>query len=388
MKKIALLIALMLLVSAFTFAVDFSASTVLKGSLWGTDGFSLNNENQKDADLLTVSVSDEVWGSNFRLWAPLVSANPILQDSTGTALTGPGTPYTANIGADGGLVQLRKLNIWVKPIDMLKITVGAVESGLYTEQLDWWQVPNGAAAAGMGWSSDTATAGNGGVNLELTPMADLWILAGISPGIGNNFVVKNGDNLEVGDNTNFGLAAKYTIADFGSVGVAYRNNGGTTAGDKVTWNEMNFRVGFDVSSVEGLYAFLQGIFTIDAGAESISGVVIDEYVSYTAGDFNVKATFPVTVRVTGDTGDDSYMSYDVKAGYKVMDNVTPYVRLEQQGAAILLNDIKFMPSIKLGADYTIGSVTFDTAVQINVPDPDDSAAKVTWSVPFSMRASW
>jgi hypothetical protein len=365
MKKVALLIALMLLISAFTFAVDFSASTYLTGNLWGTDGFMLNDQAQKDADLLTVSVSDEVWGSNFRLWAPLTG------------------------GADGGIVDLRKLNIWVKPIDMLKITVGAVDSGLYTEQLNWWQVPNGAMATAMGWSSDTATGGNGGVNLELTPMDDLWILAGISPGIGNTFMAKDADdNLVVGNDTNFGLAAKYTIADFGSAGVAYRNNGGMTAGDTITWNEMNFRLGFDVSSVEGLYAFLQAIFTVDAGAESICGVVIDEYVSYTAGDFNVKATFPVTVRVTGDTGDDSYMTYDVKAGYTVMENVTPFVRLEQQGAAILLDDIKFMPTIQLGADYSLGSVNFMTALQINVPDPDVTDAEMTWAIPFEMRASW
>ncbi|MBN2737192.1 MAG: hypothetical protein JXR70_09445 [Spirochaetales bacterium] len=361
MKKVALLIALMLLVSAFTFAVDFSASTNLAGNLWGTDGFVLNSPGQKDADLLTVDVSDEVWGSHFRL-------------------------CTDNVE---GPVSLRKLNIWVKPIDMLKITVGSIGSGLYTEQLNWYQVSNGAIATAMDWSSDTATAGNG-VNLELTPMSDLWILAGISPGLATNFMAKDvDDKLVVGGDTNFGLAAKYTIADFGSVGVAYRNNGGTTAADgTVAWNEMNFRLGFDVTSVEGLYAFLQGIFTVDAGDESISGIVIDEFVSYTAGDFNVKATFPVTIRVTGDAGDDNYMTYDVKAGYKVMENVTPFVRLEQQGAAILLNDIKFMPSIKLGADYSIGSVNFMTALQINVPDSDVAGAEVTWSIPFEMRASW
>jgi len=358
MKKVALLIALMLLISAFTFAVDFSASTVLAGSLWGTDGFVLNNQNQKDADLLTVSVSDEVWGSNFRLWAPLAG------------------------GVDGGIVNLRKLNIWVQPIDMLKITVGSIDSGLFTEQLNWWQVPNGAAAASMGWSSDTATSGNG-VNLELTPMDGLWVLAGISPGLATNFMVNTGTALEVGGDTNFGLAAKYTLTDIGTIGVAYRNNGGTTAGSTITWNEMNFRLGMDVTAVEGLYAFLQGIFTIDGGADSISGIVIDEFISYTAGDFNVKATFPVTIRLVA--GDDNYFTYDVKAGYTVMENVTPFIRLEQQGAPILLNDITFMPAVQLGADYSIGSVNFMTALQINVPA---AGADVTWSIPFEMRASW
>lgn len=365
MKKLALLIAVMLLVSAFTFAVDFSASTNLGGSLWGTDGFKLDNSNQKDADLLTVSVSDEVWGSDFRLWAPILT------------------------GTDDGAVSLRNLAIWVKPVSMLKITVGSIGSGLYTEQLDWWQVPNGAMSTGMGWDGDSATSGKG-VNFELTPISDLWILAGISPGIDTPFMAKDvDDNLVVGPDTNFGLAAKYTITDFGSVGVSYRNNGGMTAGDgTVTWDTQKIRVGFDVNAVSGLYAFLQGIIVVDQGDESISGVVIDNYAAYTAGDFYVKGTFPVTIRLTGDAGDDNYMSYDVKTGYTVMENVTPYLRITQQNNAIILNDFTFMPSIQLGADYSLGSVSFNTAVQINVPDPDDSTAELTWSIPFSMRASW
>jgi hypothetical protein len=399
----AVLVTAMILLSFAAFAVDFSASTVLKGDIWGTDGFKLNNENQKDADLLTVTVSDELWGSTFRLWAPLlnnltVSTDDIsITDSNGDDVLVPGAEYPVD-GADGGIVDLRKLSIWVQPISMLKITVGAVTSGLYTEQLNWWQVPNGAINTDMGWSSDTATAGDGGVNLEFTPMNDLWILAGISPGIGNMFLKKDGGDLVIGENTNFGLAAKYTIADFGSVGVAYRNNGGRVYKKKTTWNEMNGRVGFDVTAVPGLYAFLQGIFTVDAGADSLSAVTIDNYVAYTAGDFSVKATLPVTIRVTGDDGDYNYMSFDVKAGYTVMENVTPFLRLTQQesGALLLTSDkdvddkalMKIMPVIQVGADYSLGSVTFMTALQINTPDPSVDDAEITWSVPFEMRASW
>lgn len=350
MKKVTLLIAIML-ISVSAFAVDFSASTYMTGSLWGTNGFVLNNQGQKDSDLLTVSVSDEMWGSSFRL-------------------------YTS--AANDTNVQARKIAIWVKPLPVLKVTVGSVESGLYKEQLDWWQIPTAAAA--VGWDGDAATAGTG-VNVELTAVENLWILAGIAPGT-NAFMVNNANVLEVGANTKFGAAAKYTIPGLGSIGAAYRNNGGTTAANVVTWNDMSFRVGFDINAVAGLYAFIQGIFRIDTGATSISGIAIDNYVAYTAGDFYVKAVCPFTVRLVA--GDSNYLTFDVKTGYTVIPNLTPFLRVTNE-TMINLTTPQLNPSVQLGADYSLGKVTFMTAVQI---DYAAATSTTTWSIPFKMRASW
>ena len=351
MKKMSVksaLVALIILLVSFTaFAVDFSASTYITGSLWGTNGLSIDNTNQKDSDLLTITVSDEMWGSSFRLYTSL---------------------------ADDSVVNARKIAIWVKPLPSLKLTVGSITSGLYTEQLDWWQVPNAAAFGSASYEGDTATSGSGAI-VELTPVDGLWILAGISPGIGNTLMANNAGTLEAGANTDFGVAAKYSISGFGSVGGAYHFKG---AGE-----DMNFRVGLDINAVSGLYAFLQAICRMDdAAAPALDGVTIDEYIAYTAGDLSIKATAPVTIRLT-DAADATYMTYDLKIGYTVMENVTPYVRVEDS-SAVSFNNFQFTPTIQVGADYSLGKVTFMTAVQIDVPATGD----ITWSIPFKMRASW
>jgi hypothetical protein len=350
MKKTSVksaLVALVIMLTAFSaFAVDFSASTNLSADLWGTDGFKLGNPNQKDADLLTVNISDEVWGSYFRFYTAAASDSPLLT---------------------------RSIAIWVKPVPVLKIKVGAIGNGLYTESLDYYQVPNG----NNGFASDVATAGDG-IDMELTAVENLWILAGICPGIGNALMVNNAGTLEVGANTKFGVAAKYTIAGFGSVGAAYRNNGGVTVGDTVTWNAMTARVGVDINAVSGLYAFVTAICSIEAG--ELAGLSIDNYAAFTAGDLTIKGAFPVTVRIVADNA--LFMCYDLKVAYKLMENVTGYGRIEQNNFA--LEGFTFTPTIKVGAEYSIGKVSLDTALQIVVPATGDA----TWSIPCSLRASW
>jgi len=354
MKSAIVALAIML-VSVSAFAVDFSACTNMGGDLWGTDGFQLSNTDQKDGDLLTVDMKDEMWGSYFRLYTQAAGDSAVLA---------------------------RDISIWVKPLDMLKITVGKIGSGIYTEQLNWWHVPT--AAATVGWSSDTATSG-AGINLELTPADGFWILAGISPGY-NALMALDGANLVVGDNTNFGVAVKYSISGFGSIAAAYRNNGGTTTAGTTTWNDMSFRIGADVNAVSGLYAFIDAICRIDAGATSLSGVTIDNFVSFSAGAFNIKAELPITIRLVA--GDVNYMTYDIKAGYKVMDNLTPFLRLTQDAAGIPLDNISLFPTIQIGADYNIAAVGFMTAIKIALPDPAVAGAEATWSIPFTMRVSW
>lgn len=345
MKKVTLLIAIML-ISVSAFAVDFSASTYMTGDLWGTNGLKLANTSQTDADLLQVSISDELWGSSFRL---------------------------NTLAADNSPVLARKIAIWVKPLPILKLTVGKIGSGLYTEQLNWWQVPDAGAA--VGFDGDSATSGYG-MTAEITADS-LWILAGISPGIGNNLMAAN---LAVGADTDFGVAAKYTIAGFGSVGASFHYKGATGT----VIEPINFRVGMDINAVAGLYAFVQAICRMDAGT-SLDGIAFDDYIAYTAGDFYIKANIPFILRLAA--GSNSYLTYDVKTGYTVMPNFTPFFRIQQQDAASYIDftNVVFNPTINFGADYSIGKVSFVTSVQINVPA---AGGTLTWAIPFEMRASW
>jgi hypothetical protein len=380
--KSALVALAIMLISVSAFAADVSASTVFEGNLWADQGgFFLNNQNQKDADLIQLSVSDAQFGASFRLWAPLTG------------------------GTDGGIVNLRKVNMWVKPVSMLKISLGNVSAGLFTEQLNWWMVPCGESKAQFGgwsprWSSGAAFDVEGGLSLELTPVDGFSLVAGIAPGYNNAFMAWDGTENDVGGHTAFGLVAKYAIKGIGTIGASYRYNGGTTdAANVVTPAWQNIRAGMDFTMVPGLYAFLQGVLMIDnfgtPAAAGLAGVTIDNYIAYSAGAFSIKAEFPYTLRLTGDVGDDSYMTFDLKASYKV-GAVSPYLRIRQNGdkdgrgyldfGTLAAGTNLFAPAIDLGADYSIGKAGMWTAVRIVMAPTTTS--DIRWSIPFNMRISW
>lgn len=373
MKRVMFVALALLMVGAAAFAVDFSASVDMKADLWGTNGFVMGNPGQSDADLLVFAVSTDVAGANAQI-------------RTGNA-------------KDDTTANVRNLAVWFKPVSQLKITVGNIGSGLYTEQLNWWHVPNGQAA-GNGWASAAGVPDNKGLLVEVTPVDGLTIAAGIAPGFGNPLLIDadaatTGNQLAVGPNTKWGLLAKYNIKGFGSVGAAYRYNGATTTSTAgvFTSDWQTVRIGVDVNAVPGLYAFVTGIVRFDANASSVSSITVDNYAAYTAGAFTVKGEFPVTIRTTGVATDHSYLSYDVKASYKVLDNFSPFFRITQDGASgdasncnIEFGNIHFAPKVQLGADYSFGKASLNTAIRIDVPAA--AGGTVTWSIPFECRVSW
>ncbi len=404
--KSAVVALAIMLISVSAFAADVSASVVMDGNLWGTDGLVIGNQNQKDADLIQISISDAQFGASFRLWAPLLN-----NITTTTTITGVDYAGTLS-GTDGGIVQLRKANLWLKPIDMLKISIGNVSAGLFTEQLNWWMVPCAASVAQFAgwsprWNSGAAFDVEGGLSFELTPIEGLFIAAGVAPGYGNSFMFDQDAGAEVdlvvGANTAFGVVAKYKIGNIGTVGASYRYNGGATAGDDVTSEWQNIRVGMDLTMVPGLYAFLQGVFMLETDPESppdntLTGVTIDNYVAYTAGAFSVKAEFPFTIRLLEAETDiySGYMTFDVKAAYS-LGAVSPFVRIRQNGdkdrgtmMIFFADDVPgyqmFAPAIDLGADMTLGKAAIMVALRVRLaPDEDED---IDWSIPFNVRVSW
>lgn len=346
MKRVMFVALALLLVGAAAFAVDFSASVVMKGNLWGTNGFQLNNADEKDADLLVFSVSTDMAGANAQV-------------------------YTK--AADGTTAFTRNLAVWFKPVSQLKITLGNIGSDLYKEQLNWYKVPTGVRG-GAGWAAAAGVPDNKGLLVELTPAAGLTIAAGIAPGFDNPLMIDAdrttaGNQLAVGPNTKWGVLAKYNIAGFGSVGAAYRYNGalGTSTAGVFNSDWQTVRVGADITMIPGLYAFVTGIVRFDANASSVSAIVIDNYAAYSVGAFTVKGEVPVTIRTTGVAGDNSYLSYDVKASYKILDNCSPYFRITQDGSStdasnsnIEFGNIHFDPKIRIGADYSFGKASLTT----------------------------
>ncbi|MCX7948724.1 MAG: hypothetical protein N2509_01280 [Treponemataceae bacterium] len=358
LRRRPLLIACILAVVGGLVFADMSASVYMTGQLWGTDGFKLNNQEQKDADMLTFQINNERAGAYFRLWSDLDESNAVD-------------------------VKVRSAKIWFKPISQLKMEIGGVEYGLYTEQLNWWKVPTGASYAQFTswdtrWSS-AATNTGAGFQAEFKPIDDLTLAATFTPGFGT--MIKEYDG-----NTDWGVLAKYNIQGIGSVGAAYRDNGKD--------QEKIARVGFDLNAVKGLYAFLTLIARFDntAGAYASStnpvelmGLSIDNYVAYSIDKISLKGRFPVTLRTKGEASDPSYMCYDVKAAYS-LEGLTPYFRIQQEEKLTFNSDLKFAPQFNLGAEWGYDGASFNVSFQVNMPS--ESGAEMKWSIPFEVRVSF
>ncbi len=370
--KAAAVATAMALVATAAFAADAKAKVTMEGSIFGTDGFHLDNKNQKDADMLEFSVSNERAGAAFKLWANLKNADA--DNFVGDRQNEDDVSY---LTGDDPVVRFRSAVLWFKPIDMVKISVGNVSGGLFTEQLNWWKVPTGADFNSFDrwasrWSS-YATVEGPGVSFDLTPVEGLSVSLGYTPGFGTNDLADG-----YSANTKWGISAKYNIAGFGDVGASFRDEGENEA--------KLIKVGVQTSSlVPGLTAMLQFVGRMEYNNNinstatedaAFNGFSIDNHFAYAVDKFSVKANFPVTIRISGIENDNSFMTYDVKFAYG-LGTISPYFRLTQEG--LNFGDVAFTPAIKLGAEWGYDGGSFDIGLQIDVPA---EGADVTWSLPF------
>ena len=368
MKKIVGILAVAALFATSVFAVDISARVVQKGSIAGgvEDGdtyfLGIGKSHQKDGDLVEFSSSTDNAGASFRLWADFDNDEP---------------------------VKVRYLSFWFKPIDMLKITIGRSAPGLFTEKIDWWKIGTAEQLKNVnGWGGvgrySSAVIGDGyGVNFELKPIDGLTVGAQFIPGAGKAFFTKPNS----GDATYaaWGVMAKYQVTDAISAGAAYRDNG------KDSWKQARFGIGYN-GAFEGWLCgtMLMNGVKKDSG---LDGVCIDNYFAMGFGFMNLQARFPVTLRLTDDDADPSYMIYNVKASFP-QDGWTPYVQiqsidLDDDGTfnncgtmhkALAFDDFKFNTSIHLGASFNVGAVGLDVAGVVNIDTAD--GAKMGWYIPF------
>jgi len=350
MKKVVLSLLVFIFAGAMTWA-DMAASVYMVGDAFGTEGtlqFSFNGKNT---------------GAAFKFW------------------TNPASDTT---------VKIRSVSLWYKPVENLKVTIGGVGAYTYTEGLDWWKTPTGASYAQyQGWDTRWSNAvtysdGNAGVQIEGTPVENLFLTAGVAPGYDNKlFSSGSWDD----SNLQYGASAKYDIKGFGSVSAAFRNDG--------TYNEKIVRAGADFNAIDHLYSFVNVITRFDntsaawgssKDALKLAGVSVDFYAAYSIDALSIKAQVPVTFRLTGDAGDDSYTGYDLKVAYAIAGtNFTPYARIQEKGdVQVLFTNPKFLPQINVGTDiggWDGGSFTI--SYQYTIGETTN-----TWAIPFEARVSF
>jgi hypothetical protein len=388
MKKIIGILAVAATFASSVFAADFAARAVMEGNIAGGDKdkatiWSLSEKEQKDADALVVSVNGDNAGAQFQMWYKY--------DASGSAP-----------------LNIRNTNIWFKPIDMLKVTVGDVSVGTYSEKIDYWKVGSGERAdAHQPWTwSSYASVEGPGLSLELTPIAGLWLNAGVTAKPGTNFATIGKDSFEYAA---YGAAAKYTFADFPlSAAISWRDAGkgkekilavGADYGNNWAdgfYGMLNVRMRFENVKYEitdknfvAPGQILQR--TWDCG-EVLSAIVFDNYFKYSVAGLSIQLRAPVTIRLVDDMdgkfkasefgySDPSWMSYELYVSYPI-GSVTTYLDVDNDNA-ITFND-KFVDkvlqmNIKPGVKFNVGACSLDMGVQISLAE---GAKSVSWSVPF------
>jgi hypothetical protein len=345
MKKSLWALALLGLTATLSYA-DITAKLYLSGSLDDNlaNGLLLNNQDQQynSPGMVHVSSDGKNAGFAFNLYTGALS--------------------------DATPVKVQKLSAWLRPFPTLKVSVGGVGLYTYTEQINWWKDPNGASLANAGFDNNVGSDSSPGVAAEWTGIPALTLSAIAAPGYGTGLGAGQGANLKGG------ASAKYDLKGFGSVGAGLRYDG--------KGNPALVHAGADFNAVPGLYTFLDLVARTDNNTKpGLDALAFDWYAKYSLKALTVQAAVPVTLRLTGLTGDVNYLSYDLKVAYDLPTlKLTPFVQAQQDH--LNLSTDKFLPQVNLGTSFNgFDSATLDCSFQYTVVDGGAN----TWSIPFNVN---
>jgi hypothetical protein len=126
----------------------------------------VNEKDQKDGDALIISGSSDKAGAQFQLWYRF----------DGTDGTKDGNPVDPT---EKAAIHVRNVNIWFKPIDQVKITVGNVAIDSYKEQIFWWHGVYGAKPGSWGAFGGEYIGTQAGVKAEIKPIDNLTFEAAL-----------------------------------------------------------------------------------------------------------------------------------------------------------------------------------------------------------------
>ncbi|MCR4954300.1 MAG: hypothetical protein K6A43_09520 [Treponema sp.] len=355
MKKIVGIIGAALLASSI-FAVDFSAGVRLEGDLFN---YSVS---KKDGSKISALMEKHV---NEFYHAPLAFA--ISGDRAGGKL------QITDKGDDKALTGA--WSIWFKPLDMVKITVGAHDLALNQEHNDWCNSETHLETTGYA------------LNLNVAGFTTDIIL---NNGNGNAFFTANG----TADPTVKEIAAVFGYgADFGTINAFF------DAAD--TFKAFRFAAGYNAKGLPvNLFVNAIGYYA----AEEFKAVRGEADVStnfgsigwelFLAGGYNLKSMKDVNGNWGGseswhigwcDTAEKAFLGFSTKFNIPVS-GFGFYVYIKDSN---VLAD-NFAIQIKPGFTKSIGACALELALQADIStDANDSNAnKVTIGLPVNFKVSF
>lgn len=346
--------------AASMFAVDISSTVKMDTTIVGNNGddiefFKVNKKDQKDSDALIFSANTEKAGGQFQLWYTF----------DGTDTTKPNVDFKKQEASVNGL-NVRSVNLWFKPIDSLKVTVGNVNLDSYKEQIFWWHGVYGEQPGTWGAFGGEYIAGVG-AKVEFNPIDNLALTFAFMPGIDTPWISTAKDSKV----KNYAVKAKYSnIADMPiSAAVVFADKG----------DKKIIGIGADYSA-NGLYAFLNA--NINLNDDGLVAISFDNYEKYAKDAFTVQAHLPVSIFKVGDDMKVG-MHATVKGSY-ALDGCTPYLLIsnEPDGDAgwVFDDNLKFKMTFQPGVTFNVGAAGFDIAARIDV-DAANEKQPVNWKVP-------
>lgn len=381
MKKIVIGIAA-ITCAATMFAVDISSTVKMNADIVRKSGdnvefFAVNNKDQKDSDALIFSANGEKAGGQFQLWYRFdgtdggKSYKDISKKEAGTSA---GSWEDDNVAGTPHGLRIRGVNLWFKPIDMIKVTVGNVSVASYTEKIFYWHGVYGEKPGTWGNFGGEYISGVG-VKTEVSPISGLDITFAFMPGIDTAWI----STAEGSKVTNFALKASYSnIADLPlSATVVYADK---------NQNKV-IGIGADYGNLygAGLYAFANISIAFDKDFK-FTALSVDNYEKYSVDALKVEAHLPVSIYKNGDKVGVG-MHASVKASYTI-DAFTPYlvVTNEPDGDAGWVFDDNFADNFKIttnvGTTFGVGSANFNAYLRL-----DFAKDTVNWKVPVDITVS-
>lgn len=370
MKKIVMGLAA-LAMAASIFAADFSATVKMDTEIAAKNGdavdfLKIKSKDQKDSDALIISGASDRAGGQFQIWYKYdgTDGQNDYKDWTkkekGTS-AGSWEDGNLQIGPHG--LRIRNVNVWFKPIDQLKVTIGNVAIDSYKEQIFWWHGVYGAAPGSWGAFGGEYQGTQAGVKAEFRADA-LSFEAALFQGIdAAMFSTADGYGYK-----GYAVKAKYAF-ESGSAALVFSDKGKDA--------EKIIAVGADYSGISGLYFFANFNARLKDGLQGIS---LDNYFKYSADALTIQGHLPFVLFKDGDK-----MVPGMYATLKViyaLDGFSPYflATTEPDGdSGWRFDDFKFAMTFKPGVTFNVGSASFDAAFRLDVK-PDTT----NWSVPVAI----
>jgi len=229
-KALAILMVLALVASAVTAEITVGA--------WGRGMFAVMSDSEETYTTNSTSWGDPAWGAAPRIGFTLAGNS----DNVGVQ---------ADINVDGGSLNMGDNQyIWVKPVSMVKISLG----NMYDDTLRGnaafgsfnWLRPIGGAGEGEDITFSRLGIKRGAQNFEVSiAPIDAFYAAIYFANVGSGF---NAPNLSENLTKNMQVAAGYTIDGVGQIRGQYYN-AGTNADDTGV-----IEVAFKFTMIENLYA--------------------------------------------------------------------------------------------------------------------------------------